>query len=339
MEQKAHENQLIPGGYILLSRKIIDSAIMKKPPLYLKVWVYLLSRAQWQTYKGLSRGQLYTSYQEIREATSWYEGARKEMPSRDKIYNVLEWLRCEHESDAESVSKATTKATMIKTTKATRGILINIENYCIYQDSKNYESNTENISKATPKAGRKRAEADTINEESNKNNNYSYQNLFDYYNTLGLTKHRKLTPEMKKAIDRAQHMGCYSWDDLKTLLDRHAYIVKLTADKGDFKVQKRTLTEFFGQKVNDGSMLICSEYADDGPKWLKYKDGNPRELEKDWSTVIEIARQYGPNRKEEACNALGDRLFGIVKNNWYKLCTANDINQYKEEFTRVWKQG
>jgi len=37
---------LIPGGYILLSRKLIESEIFKKPPLYIKVWNYLLLKAQ-----------------------------------------------------------------------------------------------------------------------------------------------------------------------------------------------------------------------------------------------------------------------------------------------------
>jgi hypothetical protein len=58
----------ILGGYVLLSRKLIDSEIFKKPPLYLKVWIYLLQRAQHGDFKQLKRGQVTTSIAEIMEA-------------------------------------------------------------------------------------------------------------------------------------------------------------------------------------------------------------------------------------------------------------------------------
>lgn len=102
-----------------------------------------------------------------------------------------------------------------------------------------------------------------------------YQVIFDFYNTLGLIKHRKLTKEMRAAIDVARRRGEYSWDDLRMLLDRHAKVVKATAGNKEFAVPARSLTEFFGQKVAGGTALICSEYADDGAKWRRYKDGNP----------------------------------------------------------------
>ena len=67
-------------GFILLSRSLIESEIFSKPPLYLKVWIYLLTRAQHTDYKGLKRGQLYISIPEIQEACSHFEGFRKETP-------------------------------------------------------------------------------------------------------------------------------------------------------------------------------------------------------------------------------------------------------------------
>ena len=174
---------LIPGGYILLSRKLIESEIWKKPPLYLKVWIYLLSKAQHKEYKNLKRGQLWTTYQDIIEDCSWMVGARKEKPSKSQIFNILEWMRSPcSESNAESNSKATANETMIATTKATRGILISIENFNVYQDPKNYESNAEsnaesngeNSTKATPNRNR-------INKNDNKNDNISIYSIFDSY--------------------------------------------------------------------------------------------------------------------------------------------------------------
>ncbi len=109
----------------------------------------------------------------------------------------------------------------------------------------------------------------------------SHQSIFDHYLELGLIKHKALTPEMKNSIDKARRRGKYSWDDLKKLLDRHAYVVKLTAGNGDFAVKPRGINEFFGQGIHGGTALICSEYADEGAKWQMYKDGNPHKPRSD----------------------------------------------------------
>lgn len=106
-----------------------------------------------------------------------------------------------------------------------------------------------------------------------------YQKLFDYYISLGLVKHRKLTGEMRAAIDVARRRGGYTWEELAKLLYRHALIVKLSADDGEYAVRPRGLAEFFGQKVYGGTMLICSEYADDGAKWLRYQAAWKKYLE------------------------------------------------------------
>ena len=55
-------------GYIKLSRRLLTSDIWFKPPLYLKVWIYLLHQAAFKPYNGLARGQLVTSIPKIQEA-------------------------------------------------------------------------------------------------------------------------------------------------------------------------------------------------------------------------------------------------------------------------------
>ena len=67
---------LIPNGYVLVARKTLESGIFSKPPLYLKVWVYLLSHAQHKDFRGLKRGQLRTSIPEMQDALSWKVGYR-----------------------------------------------------------------------------------------------------------------------------------------------------------------------------------------------------------------------------------------------------------------------
>ena len=143
----------IPGGYIIFPRRIIESEIWQKPPLYLKVWIYLLAKAQHMDYKNLKRGQLRTSIPEIQEACSWKVGFRKEKPTKDQIFQILDWMRKKGSSTASN-DEADTKATTITTTKATHGIIVTIENYGFYQDPKNYESNSESnnekVTGATP---------------------------------------------------------------------------------------------------------------------------------------------------------------------------------------------
>ena len=144
-------NENFNSGYIILSRSILESDIFRKGGLYLKVWVYLMCRAQHKDFKLLKRGQLFTSIPEIATATYSKVGARKETPTKDQIFNVLEYLR--------KPSDDLSKAPMITTTKATHGMLVTINNYATYQDPKLYESNDE----TPPKATRKQRQANNTN--------------------------------------------------------------------------------------------------------------------------------------------------------------------------------
>jgi hypothetical protein len=149
----------IIGGYLLLARKIIESEIFTKPPLYLKVWIYLLQKAQHSSYKQLKRGQVRTSIPEIMEACSWYMGYRKVTPTKDQIYQIIEWMRKPREG-AEGEAMETT---MITTTKAIQGMLINIDSYSFYQNPKNYESNSASTAEAEAAATREQQKPDNIN--------------------------------------------------------------------------------------------------------------------------------------------------------------------------------
>jgi hypothetical protein len=158
-------NSKIPGGYIIISRKIIESEIWDKPPLYTKVWLYLLTRAQHSDFKKMKRGQLFTSIPEIMEACSWKVGYRTVKPTKDQVFQILAWLR----KGNEAVHEGVTKATMITTTKATQGLLINIDNYDYYQTSKNYESNDDGTNEEATKATREQRQPDNINKNVLKN--------------------------------------------------------------------------------------------------------------------------------------------------------------------------
>ncbi|WP_438351572.1 hypothetical protein ACP8HI_13575 [Paenibacillus sp. FA6] len=160
-------------GWISIHRKIIESEIWEKPPLYIKVWVYLLVSAQHSTYKGLKRGQVRTSIPEIINACKWRVGARIERPTKDQVYQILEWLR----KPNEGVYESNAKATMITTTKATQGMLININNYAVYQDTDRDESNDEGNDENLTNPRRKQRRPDNIN---NNDNNVNNNNKKDY---------------------------------------------------------------------------------------------------------------------------------------------------------------
>jgi hypothetical protein len=181
-------NPRIPGGYFLLSRKVIESEIWAKPPLYIKVWIYLLSKAQHSDYKKLKRGQLFTSIPEIIEACSWKVGYRKEKPTKDQIYQVIDWLRKGNEGSYEGE----TKATMVTTRKATHGLLINIDNFDYYQTSKNYEGNKESNDGEIAKATSEQRYSNNINnnvkngknEKKNKYGDFVSMTIEEYQNLL-----------------------------------------------------------------------------------------------------------------------------------------------------------
>lgn len=127
------------NGYILTSRTLANSPIWKKPPLYLKVWMYLLLKASYSDNGNLKRGQVRTSIPEIQEACSYYVGYRKETPSYKEVRSVIDYLRNPDEGQP--------KGNMIVTTKVTHGFIATICNYDLYQDFGNYEGQDEGRTK------------------------------------------------------------------------------------------------------------------------------------------------------------------------------------------------
>ncbi|QSV45010.1 hypothetical protein [Geobacter benzoatilyticus] len=153
-------NAPVAGGYILLARRLFESEMMDKPPLYFKLWGWMLARAMWKDGGKLKRGQLVTSISEMQQAMSYRVGWRRVVPTKDEIRSAYE---------------AFTKATMITTRKTTRGMVVTVLNYGLYQDPESYEAHTrtaqlcensedtyETLKKPTRKATRKPTHSNTI---------------------------------------------------------------------------------------------------------------------------------------------------------------------------------
>lgn len=93
--------------------------------------------------------------------------------------------------------------------------------------------------------------------------------IYDYYLSLDLIKHRAYTEDMARSIKKAMKNNKYDIEYCKTLLRRHAQVVDKTKDT-EYPVKARGLSEFFGQKVWGATHLICSEYDEGGKYYEQY---------------------------------------------------------------------
>ena len=119
---------LIPGGYIMFPRQLQHHEIVHKPPLFLKVYLWLYWTASHKVHGNLERGQLFTSMERMQEAFSYRAGGRIMKPSIRQIRTACEYL---------------TKVALIGTSKVAHGMIVTILNYDYYQTASNYESLTE----------------------------------------------------------------------------------------------------------------------------------------------------------------------------------------------------
>lgn len=153
-------------GYILLSRGVLNSDIWSKPPLYMKVWIYLLTNANYKDYGNLKRGQLFTSIPEIQRACSYKVGYRTVEPTKKEIWGILEFLR----NPGEGNDEGNTKEPMIETMKVTHGMVVTICKYNDYQNPRNYEGNSESNDEGTAKELRRKRQGNNINKQDKRNN-------------------------------------------------------------------------------------------------------------------------------------------------------------------------
>jgi hypothetical protein len=129
---------MIRGGYILQPRVIEESDISVAPPYVREIWNYLLreANAKDNKYNGheIKRGQLFRSYDDIREGTKWFVGWRKMTYNENQTKKAMKFLR---------------DTGRITTLKEPGGVLITICKYNYYQDPKNYERTTEGTEERT----------------------------------------------------------------------------------------------------------------------------------------------------------------------------------------------
>ena len=123
-----HNETHISGGFILLSRQLLESEIFGKPPHYLKLWIWMLMKARWQDGNSLKRGQLLTCISEMQDL-----GIHK-IGNRDVGRFTADQVRSAYGFLVQSGA--------ITVSKTTRGLIISIMKYDTYQTPESYEPHT-----------------------------------------------------------------------------------------------------------------------------------------------------------------------------------------------------
>ena len=141
-EPQPTQNTQIDGGYIVLARQILKSDIFFwKPPEWLKIWIYILLKVQYQNGRHFARGTEYFNWEEDKRNL---KGVTKH-----QWYHCIEFLR---------------KQGMIATQKTTRGNIVKVLKYDTYQNPALYKSET----KSEAGAKQKRSTSETILKELKK---------------------------------------------------------------------------------------------------------------------------------------------------------------------------
>lgn len=84
------------SGCFFVARRIFESAIWRRDPLYLKLFLWIIGRANYMPIEKdgfkYRRGELITTYAELQRAAIYFHNNRIEMPSIKKIRVILSWL-------------------------------------------------------------------------------------------------------------------------------------------------------------------------------------------------------------------------------------------------------
>jgi hypothetical protein len=243
------EKGLNMTGYIFDHRKELESDVWLLPPMYHRVWQWIKYKVNHSeakipnkdgTFTVIKAGQHATSLRHIAKGVGYYEGLKWKEPNPKTIKTILDWLE---------------KQGMLTVEGNTLGTVLTVANWELYQKEV-VKGNSDWIT------NKHLLDTNKKNKEELKNEKTNYMVIFEHYNSLDLVKHRMLTEDMKKSIDKAKSELHCDDDKLIELLNRHNQEVKSTS-YSNYPVKKRTLSEFFGQKVFGGTALICAKYDTD----------------------------------------------------------------------------
>ncbi len=229
----------VEGGYIMVAKKLLESSAMRGPPLYLKLFLWMLLNANYKDHGKIKRGQLFTTIAEMQEEMAYNIGYRKKTPTRDQIRKAYE---------------AHTEAHTISVAKTTRGMIITILNYSHYQNAQNYEAHTKKDTKPTAKVVR----SPHYKERSKKGNIYTQQAEEIY------SAHPKKADRNNsiKSITKILEAGI-SPDTLLGAVENYIAYIERKGIERDYIIQSNN---FFGRAAR------WEEWKDGGPQGVERQE-------------------------------------------------------------------
>ena len=185
------------SGWIKDYRKELCSDVWMLPPLYHRVWQYLKYKVNHQdktvpTKHGritIKRGQTITSLRQIAEAVKWIEHGAERIPSPKTIREILNVLQ-----NLEMVARESN----------TKGTVITVLNYDIYQGWEDDEGNTEETL---------REHVGPTNNNDNNDNNEKKKNKRHYAKFVAMkeVEHSKLVEEFGEKLTAEKIEDLNNW--------------------------------------------------------------------------------------------------------------------------------
>lgn len=189
----------INGGYIILARRLIESEIWRKPPAYLKIWIYILYQVNFKNTKNFPRG------------TGFFNFRQEQIPgvTLNQVYEFLRWAKTLNPTDL---------TTQITTQKTTRGVVLKVNNYNYYQDIENYVHQHRNQHK-----NQQTTNTITGKKERKEDNKLSSSSLEEILNKISKEEEeelKKIAKENKKNYFRPWLRKIIDHGDIQELLQK-----------------------------------------------------------------------------------------------------------------------
>jgi len=206
----------VNGGATLWARQTIDSNIFyNKPHVWFKIWFYLVTKTNHKDNKQFKRGSCFLKYEWIMEKTK---------AKKSELDHAMRWFR---------------KVKMIATQKATRGFILTILKYSVYQDLDTYKA----TQKATVKAKQKRYKSDTINNNDNNDNNIC-SSIFTFWNNQKIIVHRdpnKFETHTREVLKK------YTKEEILTAINNYSIVLN---DDKNILTYRWTLKDFLEKGID-----------------------------------------------------------------------------------------
>jgi len=306
----------LKNGFIKIHRQLSESEIFQKPAIYLKVFMYLIMKANFQDTTEFKRGQNFFSIPELIEVCSYKKGYTTVKPTKRQIQNVIDFLRKPSEGS------------MIVTTKVTQGSLYFIVNYDKFQDFENANVTTNGQRRLHERANSnkndlkndKNKNTISFSENEKEDTDNSIKQIIDYLNLRNNSNYRYNSKKTVSLIKARLKEG-FIVDDFKTVIDN-----KVEEWENDNKMSKflRPVT-LFGEKFES--------YLNE--KKFSYKKPENND---DKFYLIEQIIAEGKYRSESQLHLLPELEAEFVRSLPCGFNTINELSGNEFEYNKLKKQ-